>query len=328
MDAERQRRVERALFRGGALRLGNRVYRRTVRRLTDALLQDDLAGVDLTFAAMKMRRRRVCAEVVAREAGVVAGLEEFAYLYGRHGVKVVLEQRDGDTIRPGDVVLRAEGSQATLLALERIGLNIVQRMSGIASASRCLQERVDRSGWPARVVGTRKTPWGLLDKRALHLGNGGTHRLGLSDAILIKNNHLALFGGSEEEAVRQGVERAWTRRGKSAFIEVEVRSAAGARAAGQMFRRQREGALEEAGEDYPCIVMLDNMSAGEAGAIVHMLREEGLWDHALVEASGGISHANLLEYAACGVDAISIGELTHSARALDLSQRIQSFSRN
>jgi nicotinate-nucleotide pyrophosphorylase (carboxylating) len=167
-------------------------------------------------------------------------------------------------------------------------------------------------------VGTRKTPWGLLDKRALHLGNGGTHRLGLGDAIVIKNNHLALLAAREEDAVPIAVEKAWSLRAESAFIEVEVRGEAAARAAAQGFRRLQE----EAAEQYPCLLMLDNMSPDEIGAILDMLRREDLWNHTLIEASGGISETNAEEYAARGVDAISVGALTHSARALDICQRI------
>jgi nicotinate-nucleotide pyrophosphorylase (carboxylating) len=158
----------------------------------------------------------------------------------------------------------------------------------------------------------------LLDKRALHLGSGGTHRLGLGDAIVIKNNHLALLAGSEEEAAPLAIEKAWRFRGESAFIEVEVRGEAAARAGATTFRRLQESASEE----YPCLLMLDNMNPDPIRSILGMLQREGLWEHTLVEASGGISEANIEAYAACGVDAISIGALTHSARALDLCQRI------
>jgi len=318
MSATREERIERAFFRGGSLSLGNPGYRHAVRRLTEALLKDDLAGGDLTTAALRLKANRVCAAVLAREAGVIAGLAEFAFLYGRHNVEVVFEKQDGDPIRAGDMLLRTEGDQTKLLSLERVGLNLLQRMSGIASASRCLQERVRESGSSTRIVGTRKTPWGMLDKRALHLGNAGTHRLGLGDAILIKSNHLAVLARSEEEAAPLAVERAWNLRGKSAFIEVEVQSEAAARAAARTFRRLQEPTAEE----YPCVVMLDNMTPGQVGAVLEMLRREELWNHTLVEASGGISESNLLEYAACGADAISVGALTHSARVLDLHQRI------
>jgi nicotinate-nucleotide pyrophosphorylase (carboxylating) len=255
---------------------------------------------------------------LAREGGVVAGVEEFALLLRSHGLHVEIEKEGGEMIRPGETLLRAEGNEIELLSLERVGLNLVQRMSGIATAARCLQQRVKQLGFSTLVVGTRKTHWGLLDKRALHLGNGGTHRLGLGDAILIKNNHLALFTGTEAEAAPVAIENAWKFRSESAFIEVEVRSEDGARAAAQAFRRLRTGASQ----DYPCLLMLDNMAPDGIGVILDTLRREDLWDDALIEASGGISEANVGAYAASGVDAISVGALTHSARALDVCQRI------
>ena len=167
-------------------------------------------------------------------------------------------------------------------------------------------------------MGTRKTPLGLLDKRALHLGSGGTHRLGLGDAIVIKNNHLALLASREEEAAPIAIRKAWEHRKESKFIEVEVRGEAAARAAAQAFRRLQEDSAEQ----YPCLLMLDNMTPDEITVILETLRREDLWDHILIEASGGISESNVEAYAACGVDAISMGALTHSVRALDLCQRI------
>ena len=134
-------------------------------------------------------------------------------------------------------MLEIEGPRSKLLAYERMGLNLLQRISGIASATRYLQDVVDRRNPDAHVVGTRKTPWGMLDKRALHLGGGGTHRLGLGDAILIKNNHLALIASHEEEAARMAIERVWPARDSAVFIEVEVRSSESALAAAEAFRR-------------------------------------------------------------------------------------------
>lgn len=314
----RETRLKQAFFRGDTLTIENSVYRQSVVALTDALLQDDLANGDLTASAMDLNPARVSASVIAREPGIIAGLEEFALLYRGRGVDVVLEKRDSDSIGPGDTILLAQGDQTKLLALERVGLNLVQRMSGIATASHCAQERVRKSGYDTRIIGTRKTPWGLLDKRALHLGGVGTHRLNLGDAILIKNNHLALLANREEDAAPVAIERAWKLRERAAFIEVEVRSETAARAAAAAFR----SLLEQFDEEYPCVLMLDNMSPVQIGAVLDMLRRENLWDYVLVEASGGISEENLLEYAARGVDAISIGALTHSVRALDLSQRI------
>jgi len=318
MNATREQRIEQALFRGGSLTLENPEYRHTVRTITDELLLADLSPSDLTAKALGIRDRHASAAVITRDAGVAAGLEEFALLLRGQGVSVAFEKNDGDVIRPEETLLRAEGAQSKLLSLERVGLNLVQRMSGIATASRCLQQRASRRNPTTRIVGTRKTPWGLLDKRALHLGNGGTHRLGLGDAILVKNNHLALISSREEEAAPIAIEKAWKFRAESAFIEVEVRGEAAARAAAQTFRRLQEDAAEQ----YPCLLLLDNMTPGEIAAIVEMLRREDSWDHALIEASGRISETNVEAYAACGVDAISIGALTHSARVLDLCQRI------
>ena len=318
MSLTREQRTERALFRGASLTLDHPEYRDTVRAFTETSLRADLAPRDLTVAALGISRGQAKAAILARAGGVVAGLAELAFLLRTRGMQVAFEKQDGDAIRPGDVLLRAEGDEMQLLALERVGLNLVQRMSGIATAIRCLQERARRQ-WPAtRIVGTRKTPWGLLDKRALHLGNGGTHRLGLGDAIVVKNNHLALLAAREEDAAPIAIERAWQFRKDSAFIEIEVRGEAAARAAADAFRRMRGDSAEE----YPCLLMLDNMTPDQIGAILDMLRRENSWDHVLIEASGGISESNVEAYAARGVDAISIGALTHSARALDICQRI------
>jgi len=318
MISTREQRATRALFRGGSLTLENARYRASVRALTDALLQDDLGQGDLTAKALGIRDREACAAVISREGGIAAGLDEFAFVFRERGIRVAFEKQDGEPIRPDETLLRLEGPETKLLALERVGLNLLQRMSGIATTARCLQERVRRRSDSVRIIGTRKTPWGLLDKRALHLGGVGTHRLGLGDAILIKNNHLALVASSEEEAAQIAIERAWKTRGEAAFVEVEVRGEAAAQAAARTFRRLQD----EFAEEYPCLLMLDNMTPDRISRIVGMLREESLWDSILIEASGGISEANVEAYAVSGVDAISIGALTHSARALDICLRI------
>jgi nicotinate-nucleotide pyrophosphorylase (carboxylating) len=191
-------------------------------------------------------------------------------------------------------------------------------MSGIATMTRRMQERVVRRSTQVFLVATRKTPWGLLDKRAVHLGGGGTHRLSLSDAILIKNNHLALLGVREEDAVTPAIERAWKERQAAAFVEIEVRSAEAAVAAARAFRQVRR---DEA-ESCPCLLLLDNMSPEQVRGTVDVLQSEGLRDEVLVEVSGAINESSIDEYASCGADALSMGALTHSPRALDLSLRI------
>jgi nicotinate-nucleotide pyrophosphorylase (carboxylating) len=311
-------RLEQALFRGRILTLENTTYRQTVETLGLALLEADFAGGDLTVGALGISSSRATAAILAEESGIAAGLGELDLLLRGFGIRTHARTSDGGSFGRGDTLLELEGSEAKLLALERVSLNILQRMCGVASRSRALEERVRETGSRTRVVGTRKTPWGLLDKRALHLGGCGTHRLNLGDAILIKNNHLALLGVREEEVVPLAIQKVWNYRRRSAFVEVEVRTLEAARQAAETFCRLQE----RDGEAYPCLVMLDNTNPSEAGAVIDRLRREGLWDSTLVEASGRISESNVRAYAASGVDAISIGALTHSSRALDLRQRM------
>lgn len=321
-SSPRQERLRRALFRGESLHLGNPEYLRSARTLLGELLGSDVGLGDLTAAALKLADEHTGAKILAKEAGVMAGVAEFGWLLMRDDLEVKVRKQDGEVIDAGDVVLEIEGRRGDLLAHERVGLNLLQRLSGIASATRRFQELLHRHNPEAHVVATRKTPWGLLDKRAVHLGGGGTHRLGLWDAILIKNNHLALLANREEEAARIAVERAWPARTSAAFIEAEVRSGQAALAAAQAFRRVQESSQREPGGDCPCLLLLDNMSPAEIGTIISDLRAQSLLDCVLTEASGNISENNIEEYATCGVDAISMGALTHSARALDLCERL------
>jgi nicotinate-nucleotide pyrophosphorylase (carboxylating) len=318
MRATRELRTEQALFRGAGLTLENPDYSAAVGSLTDMLLRTDLAPCDLTVDALALESKPGSAVVLAREPGVAAGLAELSWMLRARGVEAALEKQDGEIFAPGEPLARLTGPRAQLLSLERVGLNLVQRMCGIATAARSLQDRVHSRNSSTRVVATRKTPWGLLDKRAVHLGGCGTHRIGLGDAILIKNNHLALVASREEEAAPLAIERVWKSRKQSAFIEIEVRSHAAAVAAARAFRALQT----QTSDEYPCLLLLDNMKPEEIGGVLETLRRENLWEFVLTEASGGIAESNIEAYAECGVDAISVGALTHSARALDLSQRI------
>src|SRR5438309_5920361 len=327
--SRRQERLRRALFRGESLHLGNPEYHRTTRGLLAELLGSDVGYGDLTVAALQLADQHASvadqhasAKILAKEPGVIAGVAEFCWLLMRDGLDIRVRKKDGESIEAGDAVLEIEGRRSDLLAHERVGLNLLQRLSGIASATRRLQELLHRHNPETHVVATRKTPWGLLDKRAVHLGGGGTHRLGLWDAILVKNNHLALLANREEEAVSIAVACAWPARKSAAFIEVEVRSEQAALTAAQAFRRAQESSQEGPEGDCRCLLLLDNMSPAKMFAIIADLRAQNLFEHILTEASGNISENNVQEYATCGVDAISMGALTHSARALDLCERL------
>jgi nicotinate-nucleotide pyrophosphorylase (carboxylating) len=318
LNLNRAERTEQALFRGHSLSLANPRYKETARTLLDALLSADIAPRDLTVAALFLPGRHAIADIVAREPGIAAGLEEFAFLLRGMQIAVFLLVKDGEAFRSGDLLARLEGDQTRLLSVERVGLNLLQRMCGIATSANRLQARVAAKNPESRVVATRKTPCGLLDKRAAHLGGIGTHRIGLGDAILIKNNHLAILSPDEEQSAPRAIERAWDLRRESAFIEVEVRSSVAALKAAAKFRDLRE----QTDKAYPCLLLLDNMAPSEIAATIRNLREKDLYDDVLIESSGGISESNIEEYAASGADAISVGAVTHSARALDLAQRI------
>jgi nicotinate-nucleotide pyrophosphorylase (carboxylating) len=316
-DTKREDRIRAVFYRGDALSVDNPAYVHALRGLADELLRQDTLLGDVTVDALGIDDRKCTVEIRAKEAGVAAGLSEAQWLYDRAGLVTWRGVNDGDPVAAGNVLLRAEGNAKVLLSLERLVVNLMQRMSGIATATRKLVEAISRQSPNAHVVATRKTPWGLLDKRAVHVGGAGTHRLSLGDAILIKTNHLLLASGGSATDMEGAIRRAWSNRKSTAFFEVEVTSSAEALLAARTFRD-----LQAPDGSCPCILMLDNFSSAQAASAVAALRERSLHDAVLVEASGNVAEASLAAYAAAGVDAISIGALTHSPRALDLSARL------
>jgi nicotinate-nucleotide pyrophosphorylase (carboxylating) len=314
----REERVRAALYRGGALTLENSSYLRAVGAITEELLRQDFELGDLTVEAVGLGARSCSVEISAKEAGVAAGMEEAAWLCENHCQSATPEKRDGEVILRGDVLLRVRGDARSLLSLERTAVNLLQRMSGIATATRRLGEIAHRASPAAHIVATRKTPWGLLDKRAVHLGGGGTHRLNLGDAILIKTNHLSLASKAVTMNLEQTIRQAWERRKGAAFFEVEVMSIPEAVAAARVFAE-----LQDALDTCPCLLLLDNFSADDARNAVRELHDANLYDAVIVEVSGGVSEGSVAAYAAAGVDAISVGALTHSVRALDLNAKLK-----
>lgn len=307
----REQRVGAAFYRGDDLTLENPLYLRAVRALTDEQLREDTEPADLTVEALEIGARPCSVEIRAKEAGVVAGVAEAVWIYERARQKATPMVHDGRDVVAGDVILRITGDARSLLTLERTVVNLMQRMSGIATATKKLVESARQASSTAHVVGTRKTAWGLLDKRAIHCGGGGSHRLSLGDAILVKTNHLRLASNQIWDAT---LRRAWERRKAAAFFEVEVTSMEEALSVARVL-----GEFPALSDACPCILMLDNFSAEDAGRAVQSLRDAGLHDAVLVEASGKVSEESVAAYAAAGADAISIGALTHSVRALDLS---------
>lgn len=266
------------------------------RALVRAALEEDLGRGDVTSELLVPPEAAIEGRIVAKAEGVLAGsfLLPLVFEEAGGGVRVVSVLGDGVRLRPGSVVARVEGRARTLLAGERVALNLLGHLSGIATLTSKFAERV--AGTKAVVVDTRKTLPGLraLEKYAVRVGGGKNHRFGLDDGILVKENHVAVVGG-----VRRAVEMARARRPHLLRVEVECRTLA-----------EVEEALG-AGAD---AILLDNMGVADVRRAVELVA-----GRVLVEASGGISLENVREVAAAGVDFVSVGALTHSAPALDFS---------
>jgi len=279
--------------------MDNTLDPRLVGSLVGRFLEEDVGRGDRTTEAVIPDELTGRARIEAREGAVIAGLEVARACFVSLG-DVVWEPTvsDGDRVEAGDTVVRIRGRLRTILVGERTALNLLQRLSGIATMTRRYVEAV--AGTPAQVVDTRKTTPGLrlLEKYAVRVGGGSNHRAGLDDGILIKDNHIAAAGG-----VTEAVARALADRPHGLKVEVEVQDL-----------DQLDEALAAGAE----AILLDNMSP-------EMVREavSKAGGKALLEASGGITLDTVSEYAKTGVDLISVGALTHSVRAIDLSLEVE-----
>ena len=280
------------------------VPRKILEERLKQILAEDIGLGDVTAAAVVPSGLTAEAAVIAKEVGTVAGVEEAVVLAESLGLKVMVGVADGDEVRKAQVLLKVSGDARAILSVERTLLNLVSRMSGIATATRLLTEKLRKAHSKAKIAATRKSAPGLLyfDKKAVSIGGGDPHRLNLSDMILVKDNHIAL-AGSVENAVKNA-------RQNSSFskkIEVEVARVA------DVLKTVKTGAD---------IIMFDNFSPKQIEEAIELLKEAGFFGKILLEASGEITEDNLLEYAALPVDIISMGRLTHSTKALNVSLEI------
>ncbi|MBZ5720638.1 MAG: carboxylating nicotinate-nucleotide diphosphorylase [Acidobacteriia bacterium] len=284
---------------------------RRITAIIENALLEDRATRDATSYACIEPNQRATATVIAKQDCILAGvgcvpriLEAYATLDGavvsHYEVTSHPEIFDGVRLHPGQAVAVIRHNARVILSCERVILNFLQRLSGIATLTRQFVDAV--SGTKARVLDTRKTIPGLrvLDKYAVRCGGGQNHRLDLSDGILIKNNHIALAGG-----IVSVLDRAHRNRRGSQPIEIEVRNLA-----------ELEEALDHGAE----AILLDNMSVGDVNKAVE--RCSRLDRRLPLECSGGIVLENIRSYAETGVDFISVGALTHSAKAVDMSLRV------
>jgi nicotinate-nucleotide pyrophosphorylase (carboxylating) len=263
-----------------------------------SFIEEDAPFGDVTSEAL-IDDIRCRAIITAREGGVIAGLIEAAALFRHCGAAVVDHSVDGSEVAAGTIVMSLEGPARGILLVERTALNIVGRMSGIATQTRKLSSLLLSAGCSCRISATRKTAPGLrlLDKKAVLLGGGDPHRMSLSDGILIKDNHLALVPLGI--AIQRVKERSCYRK-----VEVEVSAPADALSAAK------------AGAD---ILLLDNMTPALVRDTLQLCGDAGVRGSMIIEVSGNIDEHNLLLYAIPGVDRISSGFLTHSVRNFDVS---------
>ncbi len=264
----------------------------------ERFIEEDLGYNDVSCTVVPDCKVR--AEVVSNEDGIVAGLAEATQLFEYFEVFALTDLTEGTAIKKDDIIFTLEGGARSILRAERLALNFLGRMSGIATLTR---KYVDRANG-VRIACTRKTTPGFrkFEKKAVIAGGGDPHRFNLSDTVLIKDNHIAVLG--LEKALKSAKDTAsFTQK-----IEVEVEDTDSAIRAAEL------------GVD---IIMFDNMAAGEIEKSIKKLDEKGLRQGLILEASGGISMENAGDYAKTGVDVISIGALTHSSRWLDISLRIK-----
>ena len=267
-------------------------------------LAEDIGRGDITTQATVASELRGIGRFLAKEYLVICGLEvaEAVFLHLDAEIpEIETNFSDGDEVEEGTVFATLKGYADVLLTGERVALNILQRMCGVATLTRAYVKAVE--GTNAQIVDTRKTTPGLrlLEKYAVTIGGGKNHRMGLDDGVLIKDNHITLAGGITEAVVA-----AKQKVGHLHKIEVEITN----------WAQLREAI--EAGAD---IIMLDNQTPDEAAKLVGMARD--INPAVMIEASGGMDLDRVRSFAEAGVDLISVGRLTHSARAVDISFKIQ-----
>ena len=276
-----------------------------LRDLLRRFLDEDIGQGDRTTEAIVSPEQRAVGQFLAKSVLVLAGvdfaIETFRLLDAN--LENAILCRDGDRVSPGQTIASIRGRAQALLGAERVALNLLQRLSGVATLTRAYVDAV--SGTGAAILDTRKTTPGLraLEKYAVRAGAGANHRRGLDDAILIKENHVRLAGG-----VVPAIRAAQANRGAVRWVEVEVDTLA---------------ELDEALRERPDAILLDNFTPELARRAVARARERDPERRIAIEASGGISLANVRAFSEAGVDRISVGALTHSAPAADISLEIE-----
>lgn len=280
-----------------------------IARLIDMALEEDELGFDVTSQVF-FAGETITAELVAKQDLIVAGLDVVRAVFERVDSKIscTFHVKDGDTLNKGDVLARLEGDAVSLLRGERTALNFLQRISGVATLTRsyvdALGVSIVANAVPTKIADTRKTlpGWRTLDKYAVRCGGGANHRFNLASGVMLKDNHIAAAGG-----IQRAFERVRAQAPHTLRVEIEVTNL-----------EELGQALETGAE----IIMLDNMSTAQMVEAIALVKKSGKRDRVLLEASGNITIERLPELRDLGLDFISVGALTHSAIAVDISMRV------
>ena len=262
-------------------------------------ISEDIQGGDIT--SVLLPKKKIKAKIISRQEGVLAGVKFAGDIFRLKGCNVKIIKKDGAKLKSNQIILQISGNAGTVLSCERTALNLLSRMSGIATQTNFLVSKIRKINTKTKLYSTRKTAPGLrfFDKEAVKIGGGHKHRMSLNDMIMIKDNHL-LVSDSMEDIIKNA-------RKRHKYVEVEVEN-------------QRDAIL--AANSGATIVMLDNFSPAQIEKTIIAHQKKKLRNKVKLEASGGINSKNIAAYAKTGVDMISVGSITNSVSGLDLSLEV------
>jgi len=262
-------------------------------------ISEDIQGGDIT--SVLLPKKKIKAKIISRQEGVLAGVKFAGDIFRLKGCNVKIIKKDGAKLKSNQIILQISGNAGTVLSCERTALNLLSRMSGIATQTNFLVSKIRKINKKTKLYSTRKTAPGLrfFDKEAIMIGGGHKHRMSLNDMVMIKDNHLLVTNSME------GIIKNARKRHKHVEVEVE---------------NQRDAIL--AASSGATIVMLDNFSPVQIKKTITALQKKKLRNKVKLEASGGINSKNITAYAKTGVDMISVGSITNSVKGLDLSLEV------
>ena len=262
-------------------------------------ISEDIQGGDIT--SVLLPKKKIKAKIISRQEGVLAGVKFAGDIFRLKGCNVKIIKKDGAKLKSNQIILQISGNAGTILSCERTALNLLSRMSGIATQTNFLVSKIRKINRKTKLYSTRKTAPGLrfFDKEAIMIGGGHKHRMSLNDMVMIKDNHLLVVNSME------GIIKNARKRHKHVEVEVE---------------NQRDAIL--AASSGATIVMLDNFSPVQIKKTITVLQKKKLRNKVKLEASGGINSKNITAYAKTGVDMISVGSITNSVNGLDLSLEV------